>query len=306
MNVSGKLQSLAVKALAESMDVHSMIGLARRLFDSYDIFERTGYPKNLSIPNRNSAAQIVRDIREAGRFLDFVTLLIELHERGLKGRKYRIPYLREIVGELMKEGLVYDESTKLFFEDPRLRKTKNWGVLREQVEYMFTFLALDIVGNTNLVRRYDETSVKETYRDLREMTQGVVERRNGRLWNWEGDGGLAAFHFSNKDNHAALSAMEILNELYLYNLMRCRLPTPLGVRMAVHGGPCEYRERYEEIHSDTLRAVRELESRHTKPNTVSFSDMVYRNLGPLIVGQLTPVHDDPSNACYRYELKWER
>ena len=306
MKVSGKLEGLAVRALSESMDVHTMTVVARRLFDNYDLYDRTGFPDNLSIPNRNAANQIVKDIRENDRFLDFVTLLIESHETGLKGRKYRIPYLREIVGEMMKEGLIYDEATKLFFEDPRLRKTKNWGVLREQVEYLFTFLRLDIVGNTGLVRRNDEETVMETYQDLREIAQGIVERRNGRIWNWEGDGGLAAFHFSNKDNHAALSAMEIMNELYLYNLMRCRLRNPLSVRMAVHSGPCEYRERFEEIHCDTIKAVWELESKFTKPNTVSFSGMVYRNLSSLIVEMLEPIKDDPENVCYRYELQWER
>jgi class 3 adenylate cyclase len=305
MKVSGKLQGLAVRALAESMDVHTMTTVARRLFDNYDLYKRTGFPSNLSIPNQDAASQIVRDIRENGRFLDFVTLLIESHERGLKGRKYRIPYLREIVGEMMREGLIYDEATKLFFEDPRLKKTANWGVLREHVEYLFTFLRVDIVGNTDLVRRNDDGAVKESYRDLRDIVQGIVERRNGRVWNWEGDGGLAAFHFSNKDNHAALSAMEIMNELYLYNLMRCRLRDPLSLRIAVHSGPCEYREKFEEIHSDTLRVLLELESKFTKPDTVSISGMVCRNLSPLIVKLLVPIKDDPDNMCYRYELRWE-
>jgi class 3 adenylate cyclase len=306
MKVSERLQGLAVRALSESMDVHTMTAVARRLFDNYDLYHRTGFPQNLPIPNRNAASQIVGDIRENGRFLDFITLLIEFHETGLKGRKYRIPYLREIVKEMMKEGLIYDEATKLFFEDPRLRKTKNWGVLREQMEYLFTFLRLDIVGNTNVVRRNDEEVVQKTYRDLRDIAQGIVERRNGRIWNWEGDGGLAAFTFSNKDNHAALSVMEIMNELYLYNLIRCRLRDPLSVRIAVHSGPCEYRERFEEIHSDTIRAVSELESKCTKPNTATFSGMVYRSLNPLIVELLAPITDDPENICYRYELEWER
>jgi class 3 adenylate cyclase len=305
MKVSGKLQSLAVRALSESMDVHTMTVVARRLFDNYDLYKRTGFPGNLSIPNQDAASQIVRDIRESDRFLDFVTLLIESHERGLKGRRIRIPYLREIVGEMMKEGLIYDEAEKLFFEDSRLRKTSNWGVLREQVEYLFTFLRIDIVGNTDLVRMNDENAVQESYRDFREIVQGIVERRNGRVWNWEGDGGLSAFHFSNKDNHAALSAMEIVNELHLYNLMRCRLKNPLSVRMAVHGGPCEFREKFEEIHSDTIMAVLELESKFTKPGTVSFSGMVYRNLSPLIAKLLTPIADDPDDVCYRYELQWE-
>ena len=305
MNVSGRLQRVVERALAESMDVHTMTTLARRLFGSYDLNERTGFPKNLAIPNKNAAGQIVRDIREKGLFLDFVTLLIQIHEVGLKGRKYRIPYLREIVDELKKEGLVFDEATRTFFEDPGLRKSRDWGVLREGVEYFFTFLRVDIVGNTNLVRRNSSETVQNTYEYLRGNVQGTVERRNGRIWNWEGDGGLAVFHFSNMENRAALCAMEILNELYIYNLTQCELNDPLSVRIAVHCGPCEYRKCPDELNGETIKTVNELESKLTKPNAITFSGILCRGLSPVIVERLERVSDDASGACYSYEIRWE-
>jgi hypothetical protein len=153
MRVGSRLTSLTIRALAESMDVHTMIHVARRLIQNYDLFTRTGYPTNISIPNKDAARQIVSDIKSRELFLDLIKLLIKIRDSGLKGRKYRIPYLRDIMIEINNAGLVYNKESTLFYEDPLIKKTKNWGVLRDHGEYFLTFLRLDIVGSSNLLRR---------------------------------------------------------------------------------------------------------------------------------------------------------
>jgi len=305
MRVSGWLIHLATRALAESMDVRSMIHLARRLIRNYDIYERSGFSTNISIPNKDAASQIVRDMKDNQLMLDFVILLIKIQHTGLGGRKYRVPYLREIVGEIHKAGLIYDHEVEMFFEDPRVRTTRNWGVLREFEEYIFTFLSLDIVGSTNLVRQNPDEVIQSTYSDLRCIVQTVIEKRNGRVWNWAGDGGLAAFYFSNKNNHAVLSAMEIIHELYLYNLVKCRLNKSLKVRIAVHSGPCQFMRSFGDIKSDTIKKVIEIETKYTKPDSVALSKSVFHMLNEILTGQLTPVNYGANTSYYAYQLKWE-
>jgi hypothetical protein len=271
-----------------------------------DIYKRTGYPQNLPIPNKNAAAQIVKDVRDNGLFLHFVDLLIGVSEGGLMGRKYRVPHLREILAEINKAGFLYDPEFKMFVENPRIRKTKNWGILRELEEYIFTFLSIDIVGNSDLVRKYPDKIIQKTYSDLRKIVQDAVEKRNGRIWNWEGDGGLIAFYFSHKNNAASLSAMEIIHELFLYNLIRCRLDEPLRVRIAVHSGPSEFRYNYEDIKSDTIKNIEEIESKYTKPNSVTYSNNVYHMLDNILAEQLSPIKSDKDSSFFKYELKWEK
>jgi len=306
MRVSGWLIHLTTRALAESMDVRSMIHLARRLIRNYDIYERSGFSQNISIPNKDAANQIVRDMKKYELLLDLIILLIQCQETGLGGRKYRVPHLREIINEIHKSGLIYDNEVKMFFENPRVRRTKNWGVLRENEEYIFTFLSLDIVASSSLVSQNEGEIVRVTYEDLRGIVQRAIERRNGRIWNWAGDGGLVAFYFSNKNSNAVLSAMEIIHELYLYNLVLCRLNKPIRVRMAIHSGPCIYRYDYGDIKSDTLKKLHEIETKSTPPNHATLSDTVYHMLNETIAAQLTPSKYGANTSYYSYRLKLER
>ena len=305
MRVSGWLMHLVTRALSESMDVRSMIHLARRFIRNYDIHERTGFSNNISIPNKDAAQQIVRDMCDSELMLDLVAMLIKIHEKGLSGRQYRIPYLNDMLGEIRKSGLIYDEESSMFFEDPRVMQTMNWGVLREFEEYIFAFLRFDIVGNSSLVRQNPENTIQQTYSDLRSIVQSAIIKRNGRIWNWEGDGGLVSFYFSNKNVHAVLSAMEILHELYIYNQVRCRLNKPLRVRMAVHNGLCQFRHNFEDIKSDTIKKIMHMESKCTKADTVSISSAVYQMLSQTLVYNLQQLKLDNDSPYYCYELRWE-
>ena len=305
MRVDSRLTSLTIRALAESMDVHTMIHVARRLIQNYNLFKRTGFPTNISIPNKDAARQIVSDINARELFLDLIKLLIIARDSGLKGRKYRIPYLRDIMIEINNAGLVYNKESSLFYEDPLIRKTKNWGVLRDHGEYILTFLRLDIVGSSNLLRNYSEEVVKRTYADLRSIVKRIVENRHGRIWQWEGDGVLIAFYLSNRDNNAALSAMEIIHELYIYNILGSRLDEPLEVRIALDSGPCKYRHNFEDIESETLKRIVSIESKNTRPNCATFSSNVYMYLDHLITIQLKRIEGEVNPPYYFYELKWE-
>lgn len=304
MRVSGWLTHLVTRTLAESMDVRSMVHLARRFIRNYDLYERTGFSPTMSIPNKDAAKQIVSDIRDSELMLDFVTLLINIHEKGLGGRKYRIPHLNEILGEIGKSGLIYDKESNMFFEDPRVMQSMNWGVLRESEEYIFTFLRIDIVGNSSLVRQNPAELIQGTYGDLRSIVQAAIISRNGRIWSWEGDGGLIAFYFSNKNLSAVLSAMEILHEVFIYNLTRCSLNKPLRIRLAVHGGICQFRHNFEDIKSDTIGKILHMESSCTRPDSLSISSAVYQMLNRALTEQMEEIEID-GNPYYCYALKLE-
>jgi len=305
MRVSGWLVHLTTRALAESMDIRTMTHLVRKMLPNYDIYKRTGFPSNIAIPNKNAAQQIVSDLKQSALLLPFINLLIEIGDTGFMGRRYKVPHLREIVAEISKAGFVYDSEFKLFVEDPFVRKTSNWGVLRESEEYIFTLLRLDIVGNSDLVRKHSQELVQSTYTDLRIIVQSAVEKRNGRLWNWEGDGGLGAFYFSQKNNAAALSAIEITHELFIYNHLFCKLEVPVRVRIAVHSGHCQFRHKFEEFNNDTLKQTIEMESKYTPPDTVTFSSNVYTMLDSHIAEQLTPLKTGQQLMLYSYALRWE-
>jgi class 3 adenylate cyclase len=297
MRIPSNLVSLTTKALAESMDAEVMAHLAKELVYDYDLHKRTGIHESMSIPQRDAALQIITDMINLGLFYYFICILIRIQANGFKGRMYRITYMNEIIKRINECGYIYDNENKIFVENPAMRRTKNWGALIEGKEYHFAFLRIDIAENSKLVRKYPEKLINEAYSDVREIVETSIDKRNGRIWNWEGDGGLVAFYFSNKDLQAALSGIEIINKLFIYNLSHCRLDEPLKVRIAVHSGLCRYTEDLEaQMKDDVIKLTVQIESQLTKPNSMTISNTVRSKLySSLLSGLETTQVDDLVN-----------
>ncbi len=283
MRLRIRLRNMLVRSLSQSMDVHTMVHVARRVIDTYDIHERTGIPKSLSVPNNDAARQIVEDVAAAGQLLSFIELLVSIHRNGFVGRKIRIPRLQGIVDDLLEDGYRFDASTGTFVEDASQRKTQNWGVLQHGVDYHLGLLVMDVEGNSELVRRHGNDVMDRVYSDLRRMVLRVIDKRNGRLWFWEGDGGLAAFYTDDVATMAVKSGMEIIHELLLYNAMWNPLDAPVRLRFAVSTGHVAYSDDFSELESaPAIKKVQEIEANHTVGNTLTVSSTVFLALDPLL------------------------
>ncbi len=304
MRIKARLRTLAGRALSEMMDVRSMVHLARRLFGSYDLYERTGFPSSVPIPNRDAARQIVDDVIEAGLLLDFAALLVELERVGSEGRARRSSPLQAIVQEILERGYYFDEQSRSFVEDTDIRTTRNWGVLREGESYILTFLGIDVAGNSELVREYGQQAMSPLYRSLKALITSLSEKRNGRLWVWEGDGGIVAFTSEEQKLRATLTGIELLNELFIYNHTECPLDGGLHIRVTVHQGPCEYGETGAELSSDTVKRMLQIDARYGVPDTMIVTDSVYPSLERIVASALEPlpIADDQKYHTYSVRL----
>jgi hypothetical protein len=232
-------------------------------------------------------------------------VLIDVDRNGIMGRGMSIRLLPKIIAEIEKSGLVYREEYGLFMESVPALRTKSWGVLQEGKVYEFSFLRIDIADSTWLVRKYSKPEVLKAYGDLRSLFGGIVERREGRVWRWEGDGGIAAFYFGAKNVQATLAGMEMLLELCLYNLSHHPFAGNLHLRLAVHTGPCTYLDHFEEIRSDTLRRLELIESQFTAADSLTISPGVYSDMGTKLESFFRPVQIGKRNFLYQYRLGWE-
>jgi len=276
------------------------------LIEGYNLYARTGYPTNIPIPKREAAQQIAKDIKDQNLVLHFISKLIDVHYSGIMGRTYPVKYLKQLVQELQVMGFIYDNENSMFVENPAIKTTRNWGVLRNNEEYLLSFLRFDIVGNSRLVREYPEKTIKSTYADLGKIIKKSILSRNGRIWNWEGDGGMIAFYFSTKNLLATLSAMEILHKIFIYNQMECRLKSPLLVRISVHSGHCTYSKNDEDIKkSDAIKKLIDVEANYTEPDSVTISDTVFASLDENLASQFTDVKTKGKTVYHNYKLRWE-
>ena len=167
-------------------------------------------------------------------------------------------------------------------------------------------LRMDVAGNSSLVRRYPGEVVRATFASMKEIARRQVEKRDGRIWSWEGDGGLAAFYFGDKSMQATLCGIEILHELFLFNLLARRLPEPVSMRLAVHAGPCRFTGSPRDAGGETIRRVELLESMYTQPDSLTVSQVVYTDLGGKLERSFAPVGGDGNSALFRYALGWEK
>lgn len=304
MRVKARLRTLAARALAESMDVKRMIHVARRMLGNYDLHQRTGFPPSVPIPNKTAARQIVDDVADADLFLDFVGFLVSLERLGMAGRRYKIPRLNAIITEIIDTGYHYDDVSGTFVEDCAIRTTRNWGVLREGESYVMAFLGIDVTGNSRLVREYGRDDMQRIYRAIRSMATERVEQRNGRLWSWEGDGGLYAFTFEEQNQRAVIAAMEVLHEVLLYNLAACPVTEGVHIRLTVHCGAAEYRTDGSELKGETVKHLWEVDRRFGKSDTLTVSATILPTLAPPVAERFVRLSAEGDGDLFTYAVRF--
>ncbi len=298
--------SLIVKSLVASLDIDFMLIIAKKMMDGYNIHERTGIEEKIFLQKTAAAHQIVLDIIDKNLLPHFISFLVDIHHNEYMGRKQPIKNIARLIEEMKFYGYTFDKINKFFVEDPDVRITRNWGILLEGEEYIIAFIRFDIVGSAKLVKLYPSDLVQSVYREIYNIIEKACLNRHGRIWSWEGDGGLVAFHFFKRNLLATLSAIEIINKLFIYNRLNSRLGQPVELRLAVHTGPCEYSENEEDIkNSEIIKKILEIESLHTKPNTVTISDITSINLDHALVRHLAPLHMENSKKYLRYEMVLE-
>jgi class 3 adenylate cyclase len=307
VQITRNLAKLSARSLVESMDVREMKHLAKRMIPDYDIYKQSGFPESFAIPSIDAAKQIIKDIIDLNLFFQLIQNLIHMSQEGFMGKKIRISYLNDILKEIFSNGYLFDSENQIFVENPKVQKTRNWGALQEGKSYTVAFLSIDIIGNTKIVQNYSKDIVETTYTELNFIVQNAIDKRNGRFWLWEGDGGTIAFFFGNKNLDAILSAMEILNNLFLYNRTICKLTEPLKIRISVHSGECEYTIRNDYFKKlEVMKSINEMEKKHSKANSICISYPVRMMLDGFIADQFQPLGSSTTSKYYQYKLEWEK
>ena len=306
VKVQTRVTTLFASALSQSMSVELMQKLARMVIPGYDLYDRSGFPATIPMPRGDAARHILKDFAREGFLLRLLETLIDVASHGIMGREVRIPLLPRLVAEVEAQGYRYSAKKGVFIETGERERTMGWGTLSEGKTYEFALLRADIAGNSGLVRRYPRSRIKEVYGSMRDLVTRLVEKRDGRIWSWEGDGGLAAFYFLDKTIQATLCGIEILHEMFLFNLLGKALPEPMLVRLAIHAGPCRFVRSAKESAGDTIRRTELLESAYTRPGCLTVSPGVFTDLGSKLSPHFVPVAGPENGTVYRYGLEWER
>lgn len=271
------------RTLYLSLGMELSLRVARSLVEGYDINRRMGFPPSVPVPVQDAVNRIVLDLFDAGLFIELVEWLVQADRHGYKGKQYPIAGIDEIINGMEQEGYLLDPESELFYEDPRRQRTPGWGRLKTGVEYPITLLRVDMVNNSRIVRANGSEEVRISYERIRELFQRIVEKRRGRVWIWEGDGGMAAFQYAHPNMSASLCGMEFMNEMLLYNLYANPLDKAIQIRAAAHAGFMRFSENPAELlHEELVKETIEIESRYTAPDCFSISASIAPHVDGII------------------------
>jgi len=306
LRIKEKLVNTTVKALSRSMDIKVMTHIARTFDPTYDLHKRMNLNPHHAIPNQDAARQIVKDMRDWNYFPAFVTKIIHTSENGFHGKRYSIPHLRDILKQMEEVGLVFNHQRLYFMENPQIKRSHNWGILREGETYSFTLVKIDFVQNSDTLRKNPDDLVKKCFRILKEEFRDIMEYHHGRLWLWEGDGGLFSFHYEGRNRSAVAAAMEVQHRLFLFNHFRNPLMKPIELRIALLSRHTEYWGKKSPIReSDAYKYIEQQESKWTPAGGITITREIFSHLEKELARRFTPCKKEDGEPLYLYRLNWE-
>ncbi|MBI2486035.1 MAG: AAA family ATPase [Deltaproteobacteria bacterium] len=151
---------------------------------------------------------------------------------------------------------------------------------RRQLTVMFC----DLVGSTDLLEQLDPEELRDVVRAYQEVCAKVIDRFEGYIAQYLGDGLLVYFGYpiAHEDDaqRAVRAGLEIVGAVHELPLIKRRLQQPLQVRVGIHTGLVvvgemgggEKRERL--ALGDTLNIASRVQNL-AKPNTVVISSATY-------------------------------
>ena len=282
-----RLKRLLSEALTRAFNTNQIQLFGRVVYPNLDLYELTGYPKNCTIPRKDAADELVSFFFDINKYPQFIELIIKTEHSGFKGEPVVIHNLKQIFKEVEECGFTYDTKLGKLLKKESNEKRNDWGFLEEGKVYNFCFASIDICGNSKLVRKYDGAKVKETYKYFKNMVVKAVENRNGRIWSWEGDGGLLVFHLNDSVNDAVFTSIEIMSSLLLMNSSLNLLGEDIVVRVGINAGDAEYKKDTQSIISDSIEIAKNIEKNHTIPSTISLSKNSFQHINSVIRGSFT-------------------
>ncbi|HNZ27965.1 MAG TPA: hypothetical protein PLG34_10180 [Spirochaetota bacterium] len=273
-----RLKRLLTEALSQAFTVDRLQLFGREIIKNLDLHELTGFPPNCSIPRKDAANELVEYLFEINKTIQLIHLIINTSQNGFKSEKYEFQNLKLIINEMKECGYEYNQNLNKIVKIEKNEKRNDWGFLEDGKSYNFCFVSVDICGNSKLVRKYDGAKIKESYKIFKSLVVKAVESRNGRIWSWEGDGGLLVFHLDDFVDSAVLASIDIMTSLIVFNSTMNLLGEDIIIRMGINVGGAEYKKEVDSIISDSIELAKKIEKNHTTPQTVSISKNSYQHV----------------------------
>ncbi len=149
--------------------------------------------------------------------------------------------------------------------------------LEQGKEYFITFLSIDIAGSSNIVKSYSPDLVSDMLYGFKNYIKEKVEKFNGFIWEWEGDGGTGIFTDLDTSN-AVLCGIEIILYLVLFNNLINPLPENINIRVGLHSTNLIFYDDEKKMDLTGKIFADDIQKQAAKGNNLAISAEVFNSL----------------------------
>ncbi len=258
--------------------------LGKLIFKDFDCHRIAGKSSHITLSAKKCASTLVEYCNLNKKTFDLIQLLVALDGSTLNGTSVTIDGIEAYLNKLTASGIYYNfRKRKVLHSKKELMDLVNWGSLKEGKEYTLTILSIDIVNNSKLVKKYGYRVMEKIYFNLKNFLIRKLYEYDGRLWNFAGDGGLAAFTFKDQITRSVLCALDIQASMPIFNLNpSIDIKEPIELRIGIDSGKLKFSIDTGHIVSDVINFAAHLEKYATLPGYVSISDTVAKQLNKKI------------------------
>jgi len=272
------LKNEFIELLASSFNPVEINEIGRFFDNKYDHHRLSGTERHVTVSSRKAALILLDhlgDDRKCGftRLLQFV---VGLDGKPFMNRQTELKGLETFLAGLGRFGKYYDFQTgKIVESGKKLQNPLNWGALRDDKAYDVTIMSVDVVRNSELVKKYGMKVMEKLYFKFQVFLDHLLSHYDGRVWNWAGDGGIIAFTFKDHQTRAVLCALDIQRSLMVFQLSQdYPLPENFSLRLAMDCGKVKFNSDTGKIVSDVINYAAHLEKAGTDPGKVTVSSRV--------------------------------
>ncbi|MCK5250528.1 MAG: adenylate/guanylate cyclase domain-containing protein, partial [Spirochaetaceae bacterium] len=253
----------------------------------------SGKRRNFTLSPRMAAQVLIEHLTERKQMSEYIKLLVEMDEEIILGKEIRIEGLEYFLQQLTETGLIYDsKKRKVVTLKEDLSKRPDWGSLKNGRNYDVTVASMDIVGSSELVKKFGRKTMEKFYSYFWSTLGERMTAYDGRIWSWAGDGGILAFTFKNHKVRAARFAIEMQRVMPLINAhSRNPIDESVAIRIGMHSGKVAFMADTGKMISDVINLAAHLEKRGTQPGFISITEIIWKFLPPKLQEMFDPVGD---------------
>lgn len=273
MNLN-KLKRILRDVLTRSCNTEQIAYIGREADPNFNLKVISGFGEHVVIPKQVAADTVLDYFNTEYQLLNFISLLFFYEGKGISGGIVSLKEKNKLERFLNENNFYFDPNLNKFIISQEKTKNKDWGILESGQEYKLAFLSLDIVSSSELIKTNVKLDIEQTLVNFKNYTSKKIEKFNGRIWQWYGDGGLVCFLNESGVSSAIRSCIDILYCLPIFNLTlnQLRWENRISLRLSIHFGTAVYNEDVNFIDNEDIEFTRTLEHIMGVPNEVVISE----------------------------------